>query len=60
MINTLFRVNDGEIGVGGKPFLGHLRHFIIMFDTFPTAFFIATDDQFNRALGDKTAVFKRF
>ena len=47
MQDTLFRINHGEVRIGGETFLGHFCNFVVMFNASPTAFFVAADDQFN-------------
>ena len=57
--NTLFRIDDGEIRIGRKPVLGHMRDFVVMLDASPTALLVAADDELDLFLGDKALVFER-
>ena len=58
--NSLFGVNNGEVGVGGKSLLGHNGMPVIVVYAFPAVFLVAANNKLYSALGLKTLVFKRF
>ena len=58
--NTLFRIDDGKIRVGGKARIRHVRAFFVVLDARPAALFVAAEDEFDLFTGRKTFVFERF